>query len=114
MYNYFQKGGDLVVVPDNLRTGVAKHTRTTLKINETYDSMENCYHAIILPARVRKPKDKTAVENTVKSLSTQTIARMHNSIERYKKKASLTHKNANLSDISCTPTEDYVRKTSNS
>ena len=67
-----------VLVPDNLKTGVTKHTRTTLKINETYESMANHYHTIILPTRVRKPKDKPSVENTVKSLTTHIIARMRN------------------------------------
>src|SRR5699024_1582934 len=46
--------------------------------NETYESMANHYHTIILPTRVRKPKDKPSVENTVKSLTTHIIARMRN------------------------------------
>lgn len=75
MFEYFQ-GVPTVLVPDNLKTGVTKHTRHTLKINETYESMANHYHTIILPTRVRKPKDKAAVENTVKSLTTHIIARM--------------------------------------
>ena len=72
MFEYFQ-GVPTVLVPDNLKTGVTKHTRTTLKINETYESMANHYHTIILPTRVRKPKDKASVENTVKSLTTRLL-----------------------------------------
>lgn len=75
MFDYFQ-GVPTVVTPDNLKTGITKNTRTTLKINETYESMANHYHTIILPTRVRKPKDKATVENTVKSLTTHIIARM--------------------------------------
>ena len=77
MFEYFQ-GVPTVLVPDNLKTGITKHTRTTLKINETYESMANHYHTIILPAPIRKPKDKASVENTVKSLTTHIIARMRN------------------------------------
>ncbi|CAM4201166.1 IS21 family transposase [Lacicoccus alkaliphilus] len=77
MFEYFQ-GVPIVTVPDNLKTGITKHTRTMLKINKTYESMANHYHTIILPTRVRKPKDKPSVENTVKSLTTHIIARMRN------------------------------------
>ncbi len=77
MFEYFQ-GVPTVLVPDNLKTGVTKHTRTTLKINETYESMANHYHTFILPTRVPKPKDKASVENTVKILTTNIIARMRN------------------------------------
>ena len=77
MFEYFQ-GVPTVLVPDNLKTGVTKHTRTTLKINETYESMANHYHTIILPTQVRKPKDKATVEITVKSLTSYIIARRRN------------------------------------
>lgn len=77
MFEYF-RGVPTVLLPDNLKTGVTNHTRTALKINETYESMANHYHTIILPTRVRKPKDKASVENTVKLLTTKNIIRTRN------------------------------------
>ncbi|MDT2429279.1 IS21 family transposase [Enterococcus avium] len=83
----FLGGVPLLVVSDNLRTGVTKHTRSTLILNQSYEDLANHYHTIILPARVKKPKDKASVENTVKQLTTHVVARMRNytffSLEEY-------------------------------
>jgi len=51
-----------VVVPDNLRSGVTKPCRYEPKINATYQSMAEHYGTAIIPARVRKPKDKAKAE----------------------------------------------------
>ncbi|PKE05519.1 transposase, partial [Macrococcoides caseolyticum] len=52
-----------------------------------YEDLANHYRTIIMPTRVRKPKDKATVENTVKQLTTYIIAKMRNyqcfSIEQY-------------------------------
>lgn len=74
----FLEGVPLLIVSDNLRTGVTKHTRSTLILNQSYEDMANHYHTVILPARVKRPKDKASVENTVKQLTTHVVARMRN------------------------------------
>lgn len=75
MFNYFQ-GVPTMLVPDNLKVGISKHTSTTIQVNETYEALANHYHTIVLPTRVRRPRDKATVENTVKNLTTHIIARM--------------------------------------
>lgn len=52
-------------VPDNLRAGITKADRYEPELNPTYrDLAEHCGVAVI-PARVRKPKDKAKVEVAV-------------------------------------------------
>ena len=47
-----------VLVPDNLASGVTKPCRYEPDINSTYADMEAHYGVAVVPARVRKPKDK--------------------------------------------------------
>jgi transposase len=61
----FFGGVPALVVPDNLRSGVAKPCRYEPAINPTYQELAEHYGSAILPARVRKPKDKAKVENGV-------------------------------------------------
>ena len=86
MFEYFQ-GVPTLLTPDNLRTGVTKNTKKELLLNPTYEDMANHYQTIIVPTRVAHPKDKAAVENHVKHLTTHIIGRMRNyqcfSIEEY-------------------------------
>lgn len=51
-----------IVVPDNLRAGVSKAHRYDPDINPTYQEMATHYGVAVLPARVRKPKDKAKAE----------------------------------------------------
>lgn len=62
MYNYFG-GVAKIQVPDNSKTAVV-HTkdRYTPKLNTTYHDMVEHYGTAIIPARVRKPRDKANVE----------------------------------------------------
>jgi len=50
-------GTPQIVVPDNLKTGVTKHTRKEIILNPTYAEMADHYNTLIMPARVRAPKD---------------------------------------------------------
>lgn len=77
LFNYLG-GVPTLIVPDNLKAAVQKHTKSELLLNKTYEDMANHYHTIVAPTRVRRPKDKAAVENTVKQLTTHLIARMRN------------------------------------
>ncbi|RIX34574.1 IS21 family transposase [Corynebacterium falsenii] len=63
------------IVPDNLKTGVVKHPREgEIILNDAYREMAAHYSAAVLPGRVRKPKDKASVENTVAHVATWVIA----------------------------------------
>jgi transposase len=76
-YEYFG-GVTQIVVSDNLKTGVTKHTSRELVLNPTYKEMANHYDTIIMPARVRSPKDKASVEGSVGAISTWIIAALRN------------------------------------
>ena len=61
----FLGGVPELVVPDNLRSGVSKAHRYEPDTNPTYQDMASHYGVAILPARVRKPRDKAKVEGGV-------------------------------------------------
>jgi len=54
-------------IPDNLKSGVTKACRYEPVINPTYTEYAAHYGFAVLPARVRKPKDKPLVERTALS-----------------------------------------------
>ena len=68
-----------MLVPDNLKTGV-DHTNDwyTPQINRTYRELSEHYNTAVVPARVRKPKDKSSAEGTVGVVSTRIIATLRN------------------------------------
>jgi transposase len=72
-YRYFG-GVTRIVVPDNLKTGITKHTHKETVINKTYQELAEHYGTAVLPARVRSPKDKASVEGGVGVISTWIIA----------------------------------------
>jgi len=61
----FLGGVPELVVPDNLKSGVSKAHRYEPDTNPTYQDMASHYGVAVLPARVRKPKDKAKVEGGV-------------------------------------------------
>ncbi len=77
MFHFFN-GVPTLLVPDNLRTGVTKQTKEQLLLNPTYEDLAKHYQTIIVPTRVAHPRDKAAVENHVKHLTTFLIGRMRN------------------------------------
>lgn len=76
----FIGGVTRTVVPDNLKTGVEKPSPTEPIINRTYQELAEHYQTVILPARVRKPKDKPSVEGTVGIITTWIIASLRNQV----------------------------------
>lgn len=72
-YRYFG-GVTRLLVPDNLKTGVEHADWYTPVINKSYHEMSEHYGTAVLPARVRKPKDKPGVEGAVGVISTWIIA----------------------------------------
>lgn len=76
-YNYFG-GGARILVPDNLKTGVIKHTKSEIVLNKSYHELAEHYGTAILPARVKAPKDKATVEGTVGNVSSYILAAIRN------------------------------------
>lgn len=54
-----------VVVPDNLKSGVTSPHRYEPDLNPTYQQMALHYDMAVIPARVRKPRDKAKAEGSV-------------------------------------------------
>jgi transposase len=74
----FYGGAPRILVPDNLKTGVEKTSSHSPVINKTYHEMAEHYGAAVIPARVRKPKDKPNAEGAVGIISTWIIAALRN------------------------------------
>jgi transposase len=58
-------GSAEIWVPDNLTSGVKKPNRYEPDLNPTYAELARHYGAAIIPARVKKPRDKAKVEQGV-------------------------------------------------
>lgn len=78
--NAFQYFGGVpkTVIPDNLKSGVKRSDFYEPALNRTYQEMAAYYGTVILPARVRKPKDKASAENAVLISSRKIIAKLRN------------------------------------
>ena len=63
-FEYFG-GCPAVVVPDNLKAGVKRPCFYEPDINPTYQEMAKYYDIVVIPTRIRRPKDKAKVENAV-------------------------------------------------
>lgn len=76
-FRYFG-GVPRMIQCDNLKTGVEKHGKDEVILNKTYQELAEHYATAIVPARVRAPKDKAAVEGTVGIISTFILAALRN------------------------------------
>jgi transposase len=65
-------------VPDNLKAGVTCADRYEPEINRTYLELSQHYETCIVPARARKPKDKSKAEGAVYLVETQVLAALRN------------------------------------
>ena len=65
-----------IVVPDNLKSGVSRACRYEPDINPTYADLASHYGTAVIPARVRKPKDKAKVESGVQIVEREILARL--------------------------------------
>lgn len=78
MFRFFE-GVPRILVPDNCKTAVLHNTGWyTQKLNTVYHEMAEHYGTAIIPARVRKPKDKPNAEGSVGNISTNIIAALRN------------------------------------
>jgi transposase len=76
-YQFFG-GVTRLLIPDNLKTGVEKADWYSPVINKTYHEMAEYYGTAVIPAGVKKPKEKPSVERAVGILSTWIIAALRN------------------------------------
>lgn len=67
-----------ILVPDNLKTGVIKNTKTELVLNRTYQELAEHYGIAIIPTRVRSPRDKATIEGIIGIVSTYILAAIRN------------------------------------
>jgi len=74
----FFGGVPKLVVPDNLKAGVKKPSFYEPQINPTYLDLVNHYGTVVIPARVRRPKDKAKVETGVQIVERWILARLRN------------------------------------
>ena len=72
----FFGGVPQIVVPDNLRAGVTKACRYEPELNPTYAALAHHYGVAVIPARVRKPRDKAKVEAGVLLVERWMLARL--------------------------------------
>ncbi len=61
----FLGGVPELLVPDNLKSAVTRPHRYDPDVNQSYEDMARHYGTTVIPARVRRPKDKSKVEISV-------------------------------------------------
>lgn len=80
MYEYFE-GVTTRLVCDNLKTGVVTHPREgEIILTADYEALGQHYMTAIMPAQVKKPKQKASVEGTVGKVATAIIAKLRNDV----------------------------------
>src|SRR5436190_130783 len=61
----FLGGLPRAAVPDNLKAGITKPSRYEPGVNRTYQDLADHYGFVVLPARIRRPRDKAKVEAAI-------------------------------------------------
>lgn len=69
-----------IIVPDNTKTAVKTPDRYEPDINPMFSDMASYYGCAVIPARVRKPKDKARVEKSVQIVETMILGHLRNRI----------------------------------
>jgi transposase len=72
-YTFFG-GVARITVPDNLKTGVVRPCRYEPLLHRSYQEMAEHYGTAIIPARIKKPRDKAKVEVGVQIAERQILA----------------------------------------
>jgi transposase len=79
MFEYFE-GVPEIVTPDNLKSGIKRPDRYEPQINPSYQDLATHYGTAVIPARVRKPKDKAKVEVGCLLAQRWILARLRNRV----------------------------------
>jgi transposase len=72
----FIGGTPVMVIPDNLRSGVSKACRYEPELNPSYQQLAEHYGVAVVPARPYKPKDKSKAEVGVQIIECWILARL--------------------------------------
>ncbi len=72
----FYGGVPELVIPDNLKSAVSKPCRYEPELNPSYQDLAEHYGIAVIPARVRKPKDKAKAEVGVQVVERWILARL--------------------------------------
>ena len=67
-----------ILVPDNLKAAIIKASPYEPDVNRAMEDFANHYGTTVIPARIKRPKDKALVENQVKLVYTRVYARLRN------------------------------------
>jgi transposase len=73
-----RRGVPKAAVPDNLKAGITKPSRYEPGVNGTYQDLADHYGFVVLPARVRRPRDKAKVEAAVGIVSRFVLGKLRN------------------------------------
>lgn len=74
----FYGGVPSIVVPDNLKSGVKSPCYYEPELNPAYAELAQHYGVAVIPARVRKPRDKAKVETGVQIVERNILAPLRN------------------------------------
>ncbi len=74
----FFGGVPKILRPDNLKSAVTTPNRYEPELNPSYQELAEHYQIAVLPARVRKPKDKAHGENGVQNVERWILAPLRN------------------------------------
>jgi len=77
MFQFFG-GVAKIITSDNLKVGVVKSDWYSPEINRSYHDCAEYYGCVVIPARVRHPKDKPTAEGGVGIITTWIIAALRN------------------------------------
>lgn len=77
MFRFFG-GVSEILTPDNLKSGVNKPCRYDPDINPSYHNLAQHYGTCVIPARVKKPKDKPKAESAVLVAGRRVLAALRN------------------------------------
>ena len=71
-FNYFG-GAARLLIPDHCKTATMSNTCYETVLNRSYQELAEYYGTAIVPARVRKPQDKSAAEASVRPASASPV-----------------------------------------
>jgi len=101
----FFGGATKAIVCDNLKAAIDKPVRYEPIVNQTFDDFANHYGMVVLPARVRKPKDKPLVEKAVSIAYSRIYAPL-----RHRTFFSLRELNTAIKEHVCIHNETHFQK----
>ena len=78
VHNFTYLGGvPRIAVPDNCRTAISKSNYYDPAINRAYGEFAAYYQIAVIPARVKRPRDKSVVESSIGWLETWLLEWLH-------------------------------------